>query len=413
MIQTALTQAFVRHARVVTSLSQECDIETQSLHLTIETPCGPVWFTMPFAVLPGGGNVAIIGLKMLREKLGIDVMAQLKESVLKAHGCQDDAEMEFTALAVSESNAGAVLRAVMAATAFGPGSDASGDVEDEVTLTLLSQRPMMFQDSEVEMQDRVGALETAVVDAGDHGLPPECGKVLRDIVFRTHSEVYSRAMLGDPPAHVEPMMVRLQPGARAVQAKPRASPPAKTAWLHEHMANLETAGTVLRKPQAIYASVLMVIPKGSNSYRMITDYRAVNDSIEPAVMPMPNLEDKTSLFAGATAWCTLDMLQGYWQVPLSEGAQEMFTMVTPEGLFTTRRVPSGALNAIGYFQATMGDVLEKYINKISLLWVDDIVIWEKTPEIILKRLLAVLDRLLERVLFAAAHKAGFCRKEIY
>ena len=44
MTQTALTQAFVGHARVVTSLGQECDIETQScpLHLTIETPSGPV-----------------------------------------------------------------------------------------------------------------------------------------------------------------------------------------------------------------------------------------------------------------------------------------------------------------------------------------------------------------------------------
>ena len=40
-------------------------------------------------------------------------------------------------------------------------------------LTLLSQRPMMFQDSEVEMQDRVGALETAVDDADDHDVPPE------------------------------------------------------------------------------------------------------------------------------------------------------------------------------------------------------------------------------------------------
>ena len=63
--------------------------------------------------------------------------------------------MEFTAGAVGEPNASAVLRAAMAATAFGPGGDAPGDVDDDVTLTLLSQRLMLFQDSEVEMQDRV------------------------------------------------------------------------------------------------------------------------------------------------------------------------------------------------------------------------------------------------------------------
>ena len=155
----------------------------------IETPWGPVRLTMPFIVLPGGDDVVINGQKALREKLGIDVMAQLKAYVLKAHGCQDDAGMEFTALAVGDPNAGAVLRAAMVITAFGPGGDASGDVEVEVTLMLLSERPMMFQDSKVEMQDRVGALETAIDDAVVHGLPPECTKTLRNIVFLAHFDV--------------------------------------------------------------------------------------------------------------------------------------------------------------------------------------------------------------------------------
>ena len=64
-----LTQAFVGHGRVVTSLDQECDIVTQScpLHLTIETMWGPVRFTMPFIVLPGGTDVLVIGQKTLRE----------------------------------------------------------------------------------------------------------------------------------------------------------------------------------------------------------------------------------------------------------------------------------------------------------------------------------------------------------
>ena len=110
-------------------------------------------------------------------------MAQIKASVLKAHGCDDGPEMEVAAGAVGVPNAGAVLRAAMAVTAFGPGADAPGDVDDDVTLTMLSHRPMMFQDSEVEMQNRVDSLETAVDDAVDHSLPPKCAKMLRDIVF--------------------------------------------------------------------------------------------------------------------------------------------------------------------------------------------------------------------------------------
>ena len=84
----------------------------------------PVRFTMPFIVLPGGGDVVIIGQTILREKFGIDVTAQLKASVLKAHRREDGPQMEITAGAVGKPNAGAVLRAAMAVTAFGPGGDA-------------------------------------------------------------------------------------------------------------------------------------------------------------------------------------------------------------------------------------------------------------------------------------------------
>ena len=97
--------------------------------------------------------MVIIGQKTLREELGIDVMTQLRASVLKVHGREDGPEMEATAGAVDEPNAGAVLRAAMAVTALGPGGGAPGDVDDDATLTLLSQRPMMFQESKVVTQD--------------------------------------------------------------------------------------------------------------------------------------------------------------------------------------------------------------------------------------------------------------------
>ena len=144
--------------------------------------------------------MVIIRQKTVREKLGIDVIAQLKASVLKAQGRQDGAEIGLTAHSVGERNDGAVLRAAMAVTAFVSGSDTPGDVDDEVALTLPFQRLMIFQDSEVEMRDRVDVLETAVDNAVDHGSPPECAKMLRDIVFRTHLDVVCRALPGDPHA---------------------------------------------------------------------------------------------------------------------------------------------------------------------------------------------------------------------
>ena len=63
------------------------------------------------------------------------------------------------------------------------------------------------------MQDRVGALEAAVDDAVDHGLPQEYAKMVHDIVLRTHLDVFHRESLGDPPVRVELLTARLQPSS--------------------------------------------------------------------------------------------------------------------------------------------------------------------------------------------------------
>lgn len=79
MTQTASTRACGGHALVMTSLGQEWDIEPQSclLHILILTRWGPVRLTGPFVVLPGGSHMVIVDQKTLREKPGIDIIAQL------------------------------------------------------------------------------------------------------------------------------------------------------------------------------------------------------------------------------------------------------------------------------------------------------------------------------------------------
>ena len=160
---------------------------------------------MPSIVLTGGGDANAIGrADALEGEIGINVMAQLKASVLKIHGLEDGPEMEITAGAVGERNAGCVMRAAMVVTAFGPRSGAPGDVDDHIILTLLSPPPMMLQDSETEMQDRVGALKIAVDDNVDHALPLECAKMLLDIVFARTFVLFFRALLDDQLACVKP-----------------------------------------------------------------------------------------------------------------------------------------------------------------------------------------------------------------
>ena len=54
---------------------------------------------------------------------------------------------------------------------------------------------------------------------------------------------------------------------------------------------------------------------------------------------MTNQEAETVDSQGAKCFEKLDMLQEHWQKPLAAGAQEVFTIANPAGLFTPTRVP--------------------------------------------------------------------------
>lgn len=94
----------------------------------------------------------------------------------------------------------------------------------------------------------------------------------------------------------------------------------------------------------------------------------------------------------------LDLLQGCCQCPVAVPAQGVFTC---SGLFTPTRVPQGVLNATVYLLTQALDGLN------GMVWFDDIVYWELNEADLIAMLDAVLGRLEDAGLFAAAHKRTF------
>ncbi|CAN0182786.1 unnamed protein product [Scytosiphon promiscuus] len=264
----------------------------------------------------------------------------------------------------------------------------------------------MFMDPAEERVERERALEDSVEEAVQNGLSADGAGRLRDILGR-RVNAFRRALRGDPPASVEPMRVQLKPQAQAVKAKPRRYNPVKTGWLASRIAALVAFGLLVNNIQAVWASPAMAVPK-LDTFRLVSDYQAVNSQVEQSPGVMPNHEDMRDLL-GAKYFGKLDLLQGYWQMPLAPEAQEIFTIATPEGLFTPTRVPQGVLNATAYFQGVMTDLLRGLDCKV---WVDDVLYYADTEEALLRLLDEILGR-LERVgLFVAAHKCNIFAREM-
>ena len=126
----------------------------------------------------------------------------------------------------------------------------------------------------------------------------------------------------------------------------------KTSWLASCVAALLAFGLVFQNLQAGWFSPAMAVPK-KDSFRLVSDLKAVNEQVEKSPCVMPNQEADMVDLLSARFIGKLDLLQGYWQMPLAEEAREIFTITTPLGLFTPTRVLQGVLNATAYFSKAL------------------------------------------------------------
>jgi len=97
---------------------------------------------------------------------------------------------------------------------------------------------------------------------------------------------------------------------------------------------------------------------------------------------------------------------------MTERAKERSAFCTRRGLFQFTRMPFGLSGAPGSFCRLMQIVLRDHLWTICLRYLDDIVIFAKTPQELLERLHIILDRLRQVGLKVKPSKCDLFRTEI-
>ena len=135
---------------------------------------------------------------------------------------------------------------------------------------------------------------------------------------------------------------------------------------------------IIEPSQSNWSSPCLLVPKSDGSYRLCTDYRKVNAVTKSDLYPIPKVEDCIDRIGCAKYVTKLDLLKGYWQVPLTPAAKEISAFVTPEGFYQYRVMPFGLKNAPATFQCMINKIIRDLEGCEA--YIDDVIIFGSTWE---------------------------------
>jgi len=138
--------------------------------------------------------------------------------------------------------------------------------------------------------------------------------------------------------------------------------------------------------------------------------RYANSQFQPAAGFLSILEVNFQHLEKAAWFSSLDAFKGFWQFPLAEESQEVYSFLTELGVFIPTRLIQGNSDSAHAFQAGMMEVLEDILYICVLVWIDDILVYNRSFEDLLTRLEEVFQRLRKFHVKLNPHKTNLCSK---
>lgn len=141
-------------------------------------------------------------------------------------------------------------------------------------------------------------------------------------------------------------------------------------------------------------------------------YKELNDRVECDQYPIPRTTDLLRALEGSQFFSSLDLNNGFFQIPVREEDQFKLAFTSAIGLMTFTRLPQGFKNSSAIFQRELNNAFAHLLYKSLIIYIDDLASYGTTFDQALNNLRETLKIIDEKNFSLKTKKCNFFHNTI-
>ncbi|GJZ82702.1 putative reverse transcriptase domain-containing protein [Tanacetum coccineum] len=163
----------------------------------------------------------------------------------------------------------------------------------------------------------------------------------------------------------------------------------------------------IRPSSSPWGAPVLFVKKKDGSFRMCIDYRELNKLTVKNRYPLPRIDDLFDQLQGSSVYSKIDLRSGYHQLRVREEDIPKTAFRTRYGHYEFQVMPFGLTNAPTVFMDLMNRVCKPYLDKLVIVFIDDILIHSKNKREHEEHLKLILELLKKEELYSKFSKCEF------
>lgn len=197
-----------------------------------------------------------------------------------------------------------------------------------------------------------------------------------------------------------------------IYSPPRYYHPKIQKQIDEKFKELIKNGIVTKVAFSEWGSPVTAVAKQDKSIRICGNYIKLNAITKTIKYPYVNLHYALQSLGKAKIFSKLDLISGYYQIPIAECDKSKSALVTQTSIYVFNSMGMGMKNSSAYFQSLMDKVLGEMRYVSAIAYQDDVILYSDNFDQHLQHLKTLLDKFKEANLSINIKKCQFAMKQV-